>query len=407
MKNKIISLVSLSFLLSACGTTIPYTSATYDDPAYYHPAEGSLVAQNQESVASDQNLKSLKEKTRKVIFIDENDEKTTITSNSSKNDTVAVYVNLGDYESFEELLNKFDSPEYNVNIIIADNWGSQYDNSYYGWNYPFNYYGYYGYYGYGYYNWFPYYMGSWFNPYLYGTLQYYDYWDYYMYGMPYYGWYGDLYGWNGWYGWYGNDHNNNYTFYGRRGSDVRIADGASSGGSYTRRANTVLEQIRGNNTSDKNINVQRSESVYRRGSANTDRNSISRNANGVIYNDVTTRTSTSSGQRYTGTSYTRASQTPGSSSATKNVPTRTSSFRASSSQSTGSGSSNQSTQYYRSAGSNSSSRSSNSNNSSNIQSSQSYSTSASRSAGSYQSSGGSSSSGGQRSSSNSGSSYRR
>lgn len=402
MKIKINYLVALTLLLSSCGTATYYSSGTYDDPAYYRPGTEVKIVHNPATTVTDQELQALKDKTREVIVVDENSGKTILPL--SKADT--VFVDINEYDSFEELLTKFNSPEYQIQVIVAeddDNWEYPWawGNPYHYWNYGYGMggrFGHYGYYGYN-----SFWMDPWFSPYNYGYYNMYDswmYWDFYYYGFggARYGWYGNgnwpyNHGWHG-YG-HGNVADNNY--YGRRGSDQRdLGEGVPSSGSYTRRSKADVQQIRGYNTSTPNSagSAQRTESIYRRG------NAINRSSNGAVYNtDVVTRTNSSLNRNNSNTSYSRVSN---------GVTTRSSksSFRAPERQSNENSGSNLRSQ----SSGRSTYNSSNSSGTTNYQRNDSYNSSQStRSSGSQQSTGSApqSSGGGGRSSSSSGSTYRR
>lgn len=406
MKNKFYPLVALTFLLSSCGTANYYSSTSYEDPAYYRPGTEVKIVRNVTDEATDQELQALKEKTREVIVVDENSGKTILPL--SKADT--VFVDINEYDSFEELLTKFNSPEYQIQVVVAEddeNWNYQWywNNPYYYWNhawgrgfgYPY-FYGNYGYYGYpGYYS----YWDPWYYPGYYGFYDYYSYYGYYgYYGYYpyYYGMYDNLYYWN-YYRWEGpgwhHDHNyGNVTdsyFYGRRGSDERnTGNGTPSSGSYTRRSNTNISQIRGYNTSDKNAyqGTRTSESVYRRDNQN-------RVSNGAVYNQNVVSTRQNPQRNGGGSSYSRT--------ATTNNSERNSAYRAPARQTDVTQRSSNINRTSNSS-SNSSTRSEYQRNNSN------YSQPTTRETGSYNNAGssGSSSSSGSRSSSGSGGSvYRR
>ena len=333
MKNKFYPLVALTFLLSSCGTANYYSSTSYEDPAYYRPGTEVKIVRNVTDEATDQELKALKEKTREVIVVDENSGKTILPL--SKADT--VFVDINEYDSFEELLTKFNSPEYQIQVVVAEddeNWNYQWywNNPYYYWNhawgrgfgYPY-FYGNYGYYGYpGYYS----YWDPWYYPGYYGFYDYYSYYGYYgYYGYYpyYYGMYDNWYYWNyynwGGPGWHHDHHNNGNVadsyFYGRRGSDERnIGNGTPSSGSYTRRSNANISQIRGYNISENSSNqgARTSESVYRRD------NNQSRVSNGAVYNQNVVSTRQNPQRNVSGSSYSRT--------ATANSNQKSSSYRA-------------------------------------------------------------------------------
>ncbi len=335
MKNKFNYLVALTFLLSSCGTANYYSSGSYDDPAYYRPGTEVKVVRNVTDETTDQELQALKEKTREVIVVDENSGKTILPL--SKADT--VFVDINEYDSFEELLTKFNSPEYQIQVIVAEddeNWSYRWywNNPYYYWNYAWGrgfgnpyFYGNYGYGNYGFYCYPGYYSywDPWYYPGYYGFYDYYG--CYYGYNgyyghFPYYGIYDNWYYWWGGSGRYHDQHYGNIAssyFYGRRGSDERdTGNGTPSSGSYSRRSTTDINQIRGYNTSNKNTyqGTKTSESLYRRD------NTQNRLSNGAVYNQNVVSTRQGTQRSGSGTSYTRASNGGERSSTSYRAPAR-------------------------------------------------------------------------------------
>jgi len=262
MKNKLYYLAAVILALSSCGTGSRYSSASYEDPAYYRPGTDiAVVRKADDQSATDKELQALKEKTKEVIVVDEKSGKTVLPL--SKADTVLVDIN--EYDSYEELLTKFNSPEYEIHFTVNDysNWWSYpwaWNHPYYYWNpsWRFAFHWYYGY-------WDPWYHSSWYwyNPY------YYDYW---WYRDLYYGWWGpryDLYGYWPSGGWYSGPYWGvpvERHLYGRRDSDNSNPNqrhsGINSSGSYTRMSKAEISQIRGSSVS--NSGNRPSQSVYRR-----------------------------------------------------------------------------------------------------------------------------------------------
>lgn len=280
MKNKLYYLAAVILALSSCGTESRYSSASYEDPAYYRPGTDiAVIRKSDDQSATDKELQALKEKTKEVIVVDEKSGKTVLPL--SKADTVLVDIN--EYDSYEELLTKFNSPEYEIHFNVTNDfdwwcypWAWNYPYYYWNpsWRFAFRYYGY----------WDPWYYSSWYwhNPY------YYDYW---WYIDPYYGWWGpryDLYGYWPSGGWYSGVYWGvpvERHLYGRRDSDHSNPNqrhiGINSSGSYTRMSKAEISQIRGSNVSTANSNGNRlSQSVYRR------ENSQGRFTSGTTFNNV-------------------------------------------------------------------------------------------------------------------------
>lgn len=302
MKNQFIILLSLGTLLSSCGTTTHYASSSYDDAIYYNPGNGQTNTINS---ATNDTLFVLKNKTREAAQ-----------SNKSVNVREIIIMDedttvIVPKESFEEILTKFDSPYYVVDINITNGRGYDYWNDPY-WSYGFynpwyfrhNRFGPWGSYWYDPYDWFysPYYSywnSPWYNPWYYGS-----------YGFGYGGYYGGYYGY-GYYpydSWYysggGFGYNNRKALYGRRddqgGYDNHDRGTARSGGSYVRREANV-EQIRGDRFSSNNRSEssypQRTESVYRRENRTS--------ASGAIHNTDVVKSNSNRGA----SSYQRSSST--------------------------------------------------------------------------------------------------
>jgi hypothetical protein len=305
MKNKLYSIIFFGLLLSSCGTSTYFASASYDDAIYYNPSEQVLPAKD---FATDQKLAELRNKTRSIVNlqINNNTENEIIVNN--EDDTVYIEP----YESYEELLTKFDNSRYDIEITIVDD-GDYYDSW---WPTPYWRYGWYNPWYHGYRNWWSF-NGWYYNPWFYS---YYDPWGfwydpwYYGYG-PYSWYYPGYYGyWNygGYYPWYNGGgyyaHNDGRDIYhGRRSGYGDVTSGGGnnsvrSGGSYLRR-DAVVEQVSGSRSdlrrgSEMNVYQGNGEnsakgSIYRREN-NQSANRISSSSSGVIHNTgvVNTRTTT-------------------------------------------------------------------------------------------------------------------
>lgn len=386
MKNINLTLLLLGLLLSSCGTSNRYSSAYYEDATYYRPPERDLVA----DVEREKELSELRDKTISIVNLRINNETSNEIVLNSENDTVLIEP----YESYEELIRKFDDPEYNLEISVVEDEDYYYDDPWYS---SFWHYGWYNpryssfgswRYGYSWYNpWYSPWQYSWHNPWFS------SYWDPWYYSPGYswhYGWHDPYYmnyygywGYNPYFGyynpyWYSGEKRDVY--YGKRddpGNSSGGGSGVRSGGSYLRRTGgaTLVEQVRGGNGNNQRVNYlnvqqngsnnQQTNSIYRRdiqrggervvspGSRavhNTDvvrnRNSsssvrnyrpASRETNSQIRENASSSSSRSStGSRTTSSSYERRSSS--SSSSTYTPPPANNSSSSSSSSSSGSSS---------------------------------------------------------------------
>lgn len=293
MKNQIIILLFLGTLFSSCGTTTHYLSSSYDDAIYYNADKDQPLIIN--SATSDV-LTVLKNKTWEAAR-----------SNNNINIQEIIYVDDQDSaviipeESYEEILTKFDSPYYVINVNVANDrdrynyWDDPWYDGYYNpWYFRHSIFGPWsiGYSWYGPYDWFysPYYSywsSPWYNPWYggyYGLSIYYGHYGYYD---PYDSWY-----YNGWSG--SHFYNPRQRYYGRRDDNVNNSGRGSaiSGGSYVRRE-AVVEQTRGgrlNKNHSESTIPERSESVYRRETRTTSSGAIH---NTDVVNGNTNRRETS------------------------------------------------------------------------------------------------------------------
>ena len=218
MKNKVfyLFLIAVTMVISSCGTTSYYSSASFDDGIYYRATRESRAAM----VASNKEMHESAKKPQSYILEDEE----------------GNYYLVDDETSYAERLRKFDSPTYTFYVDYGV-WTSPWYNPWWGsYRYP--------YFGYPYYSWYS----GWYSPWYHGWYDpwYSGWYDPWYYGYGGYGWYYNY--WNPWYyhGYYpGPGHPHNYyqdVAYGKRSA----ADGqsyrntrrttASGGSAYTRRS---------------------------------------------------------------------------------------------------------------------------------------------------------------------------
>lgn len=305
MKNQIIVLFVFGLIISSCGTTTQYVSSSYEDPIYYNPGRNQQITIID---ATNDELTILKKKTREsAASINDNNIQNVIYMDSEDSLIVA------NDESYEEILCKFDSPVYVINVNVVDGW---FGNDY--WNYPYWSFGYYNPWafrghGYGYYNGL---YGGWNSPY-YWNSPFYNPWyggynGYYggFYGSYYGGYYGGYSGyydpwfyqsWPGYYQYGNNNYNKRDNYYGRRVTDGDGIHRGGSGGSYVRREANV-EQIRGNYSDKRTESATsgRSQSTYRR-------NPVS-GSSGVVHNTDVVRNNSSTNTN-PGSTYQRGNTT--------------------------------------------------------------------------------------------------
>ncbi|PKP37880.1 MAG: hypothetical protein CVT97_03975 [Bacteroidetes bacterium HGW-Bacteroidetes-14] len=447
MKNKVYTLIITGLVISSCGTANLYTSSGYDDAIYNLDPDKAVAL----STATNRELLDLKTRTAEAeqkIIKDKNTEIIYFDENGVANipvDPEKTFIVLDSTMSYEELLRKFESPDFTINLYLRDN--RMNDNSYYDtWRLGFNPWRYrsYGSYWdrYFYYNWA---YGGYYSPYywsMYGPF-YYDYYDLYYSPFwaysPYYSpwfmnryydrWYGN---WGGYYGdswWYsGGGWGGNHTATSSR-SYYTGKRKSAFGEKTDRNDNRYTSENPRNQGTVERISAGRvgmgdsrtSNSMYRK----TDRmNTSSDPANYSTYSGRTGQTR--EGMRQSGTtgtsqsSYKRSSTgiTPGSSvrSNTENSGTNyrrsTTSVGTSSVGARNSGNSFNSTTYRRGSGSESSTGTRNATYNTERSGSSDYSRSSSsstatRAVSSGTNSGSSSSSSGSSTSSSSGSAYRR
>jgi len=404
MKIQIIALFFFGLIISSCGTITQYESSSYEDPIYYNPGKNGQITI---IAATNDQLQIMKNKTREsAVSINENNVQNVIYMDSEDSSVIA------NDESFEDILCKFDSPVYVINVNVVDGW---YGNDY--WNDPYWSYGYYNPWafrghGYGYYNGL---YGGWLSPYYWNSPFYNPWYGGYngyfggFYGSYYGGYYGSYSGYydpwfyQSWPGYYQNGNSTNRdNYYGRRIKDGDGIHRGGSGGSYLRKEAKV-EQIRGiySNNRTESGTSNRSTSSYRRdpvsGSSGVVHNTdVVRNNTGSTSNTRSTYQRGSSTYRQPAGTSTRESTTRESSSRTSTAPVYRKSTQTNNNNKetvTRGYSNNNNTTYQRS---NTSSRQ------------ESYSPPVTRSSTSSIGNSGSSSSGsGERSSSSSGSTYRR
>lgn len=212
MKNSIFALALIGLIATSCGTSGQYASSRFDDAIYSGPANTIVIAS-----ATDTRIQDLKERTAQTSTIEFNGKEARVVY-MDENNTVNLPVDIdnentyllidGDI-SYEELLKKFESPDYTINLYIENRW-SDWDYFYRPWDWRYNswrwnrynrYYGYWGNY--------PYYARHyWSDPFFY----YYGYDNFFYDFSPYYNpwgpyWYSGRYYYpQRYYGHYWNSH---------------------------------------------------------------------------------------------------------------------------------------------------------------------------------------------------------
>lgn len=416
MKNKVYTLLITGLVISSCGTANLYTSSGYDD-AIYNPEHKKAVAL---SSATNRELLDLKARTAEAeqkIIKDKNTEIVYFDENGVANipvDPEKTFIVLDSTMSYEELLRKFESPDYTINLYLRDNRMNEYD--YYDtwrWGYnPWRYRSYGSYWNrYFYYNWA---YGGYYSPYYWSMYSpfYYDYNDFYYSpfwsNSPYYNpwymnryydrWYGNWGGYWGdswWYsgggGWGGNhsatgsrsyysgkrksafgektDRNDNrYTSENPRnqGAIERISAGRAGMGD-TRTSNSMYRKTDRLNTSADPANYStgsgprpvirsnsgNSSTTYRRSTTSVGTSSVGARNSGNTFNSTTYRRSSGNGTE-TGSrnsSYDSGRSNTSSSYSRSSVNTSSSSRSTSSGSNTSSSSSNTSSSSSSSSGS--------------------------------------------------------
>lgn len=278
MKNRLFILTALVLILGSCATPRKYAANSFEDPIYNSSRSTTVVvAKGPKERTERTEIKELREKTKQKRFIV--DGKIVEAAYADEQGNVQIdalpgktYIVLEEGESFEERLNKFESPTYTININhnifdYADPW---FWAEYYNPLYPYYYY-------YGYHYGYPYYINPFRSYYMSWGWPFYHYnswiwWDYrYLYPDPY---------WAGhWHYPYSGHPKLRDRFYGRRESRRETenrpyaytnSSTSRSSGSYTRRSTSRIEQIRGlnpyNNSTSK-TSSDRSGSSLRRESS--------------------------------------------------------------------------------------------------------------------------------------------
>lgn len=288
MKNSIFALAITGLFAISCGTSSQYASSRFDDAIYTNQ-------QNKVTISStDLKLQDLKKRTAETSTLIVNGKEVQVYY-MDETQTVDIPVNVDEENtyividksvSYEELLRKFDSPDFTINLQLETRWS---DWDYYGpsrWGYnPWSW----SYYGRNYRPWsnFSYYPYYWRDPFFYNFYysygSYYDPWNPYWYYGGYYphhnyygnfahnGYYnsGNYYGNNGSY-YNGSSNNRRGTVYGKRVTDGR--DGNNSDRSERAVITNVPRQSSGVNRSTTRGNEQSASapvnnSVYRRGNS--------------------------------------------------------------------------------------------------------------------------------------------
>lgn len=434
MKNKVYTLLIAGLAVSSCGTANLYTSSGYDDAIYNldpDKAVALITATNRELLdlktrTAEAEQKIIKDKNTEIIYFDENG-----VANIPV-DPEKTFIVLDSTMSYEELLRKFESPDYTINLYLRDSWRDEYDYfNMWGWGYnPWRYRSYGSYWDrYFYYNWA---YGGYFSPYFMSPFYdyYFDYytpfnspWYTYMYYERWYGHWGGptWYAGGNYYGDYYGRHNGRSYYHGKRkpafGEESRMGDrhysvtpgnGTSSvervsagrlGQGDTRTSNSMYRKTDRMNTSSDPANYstysgrtgQTREGMRQSGTTGTSQSSYKRSSTGI-----TPGSSVRSNTENSGTNYRRSTTSVGTSS----VGARNS------------GNSFNSTTYRRGSGSESSAGTRNATYNTERSGSSDYSRSSSsstatRAVSSGTNSGSSSSSSGSSTSSSSGSAYRR
>lgn len=338
MKNNIFALALIGLIAASCGTSGQYASSRFDDAIYSGPDKTIVIAS-----ATDTRLQDLKERTAQtstitvngkeaqVVYIDENNT-ADIPLNLDEDNT---YLVIDESISYEELLRKFDSPDYTINLHIESRWNDwdyyrpwMYDYRPWSWRYHSRYYMPWGYYPY--YN--PYFRDPFFYSYSYFYGSYYDMWGPYWFNgyRPYYGSYYDHYNYGGYYGYgsYPNYYDRPYFYgepnrnsrgkvYGKRPTEQNYSNRSDSRAdnkdrgivtSIPRQGTTSARPASRDNSQNSTTPVR--NSVYRRGNTSTQ---------GISYGENTVNQTERSTERSTGV--TRRSATYNSGTTTRNENT--------------------------------------------------------------------------------------
>ena len=220
MKNNIFALALIGLIAVSCGTSGHYASSRFDDAIYSGPDKTIVIAS-----ATDNRLQELKQRTAQTSTITVNGKEAQIVY-IDENNTVDIPVNLDEDNtylvidesiSYEELLRKFDSPDYTINLHIEDRWNDwdyyrpwMYDYRPWSWRYYSRYYLPWG--TYPFYN--PYFRDPFFHSYSYFYGNYYDPWGPFWFNSyrPYYGSYYNHYNYGGYYGYGSNYYDRPYIY---------------------------------------------------------------------------------------------------------------------------------------------------------------------------------------------------
>ena len=304
MKNKIYTLLIAGLAISSCCTANLYTLSSYDDAIYTLDPDKATVL----NTATNRELQDLKSRTAdaekliirgeeaKIIYFDENGVA------DIPIDSENTFIVLDSTMSYEEILRKFESPDYTINLYIRDEWRNSYDYfDRWGWGYnPWRYRSYGSYWDRAFYHNWAY--GGYYSPYSWNPF--YDYYFDYYYSPFYNPWYTHMY-YDRWYGswggptWYaGGNYGGNYSGHLGGRSYYNGKRKQAFGNESTRYDERQLLSGSGRNTSS----VERvSAGRYSQGDTRTS-NSMYRK---------TERTGTLNDQmNYSGTSQTRQSMRP-------------------------------------------------------------------------------------------------
>jgi hypothetical protein len=320
MKNSIFALALVGLIAASCGTSSQYASSAFDDAIYSGPEKTIVI-----SSATDTRLQDLKERTAQTSTIIVNGKEAQVIY-MDDNNTVDLPINIDEENtylvidesiSYEELLRKFDSPDYTINLHIE----SRYDDwDYYrpwmwgynpwSWRYYSRFQRPWSYYAYSPYYW----RDPFFYNYYYSYGSYYDPWGPYWYSGGYYPYYN--YGYSS--GYY---YNNRPYKYGEvnptrgRVSGKRVTEGNRNGNldRSDRRDRSVITSIPRQNSTVGRSAVRGeqqertstvSNSVYRRGNTSTMETITQQGSNTTrrsTYNTGTSRTQNPVQRQSTGT----------------------------------------------------------------------------------------------------------
>lgn len=315
--KKLILLITIPFLLSSCGASLRY-SEYFDDPVYdtgervYYDSQNQISQQEPNKAINAQNNQVFKN-----VIIRMNDSDTLLVTDGN-------YIVLDTLESFEELLTKFDTPFYVIDMESLDNditsERTSFDYLYNPWNSPwrFSSYSWYS-------SWYNPWYSSWYTPWSsYWYYGWYNPWYSPWYTPWYYSWYPSWYypySWHGGYGYGyswpigGPNHQPKDVYYGKRVPDSSRPNyfgGASSGGSYTRRIYSPQINSTSVRKSSGQVETNASSTSNSRTSYTRSSSSSSNSNSSVTRSNV--QSSTSRGSYNSGSSSSSGSSSGGSSS---------------------------------------------------------------------------------------------